>query len=121
MLVYLNDDYERGETVLYPQAENQSKPISYHPSVKKQGHGKGSALIFPHGLPHEGSEVTNGTKIILRMDIMFHRLGITTQELKDEAISMNDNARYLAVRHAYRQSVLACQRNEPSAATSWFL
>lgn len=55
-MIYLNDDFKGGETkfndlVVVPK--------------------KGSALVFYHYLEHEGTEVIEGIKYVLRTDIMF--------------------------------------------------
>jgi prolyl 4-hydroxylase len=55
-MIYLNDDYEGGTTTFQRQI------------IKPQ---QGSALVFLHSLEHEGSEVTRGTKYVLRTDIMY--------------------------------------------------
>lgn len=38
----------------------------------------GMALIFEHGLIHEGGEVSQGLKYVLRSDVMYGRLGVMT-------------------------------------------
>ncbi len=55
-MVYLNEEYERGET-------------SFRDTIIKGE--KGMALIFLHSLEHEGVEVLNGVKYVLRSDIMY--------------------------------------------------
>ena len=55
VIVYLNDDFEGGETtfgdaIAYPQT--------------------GSAVVFPHDLKHEGLVVSAGIKRVLRTDVM---------------------------------------------------
>ena len=35
----------------------------------------GTALVFEHGLIHEGGEVTEGVKYVLRSDVMYGRIG----------------------------------------------
>jgi hypothetical protein len=55
-MIYLNDDFKGGTTTF-------DTPVV----VPK----KGSALIFYHYLEHEGSEVLEGTKYVLRTDVMF--------------------------------------------------
>ncbi len=55
-MIYLNDNCKGGETSF---GNIHIKP--------KQG----SALIFLHTLPHEGCEVTEGIKYVLRTDIMY--------------------------------------------------
>jgi prolyl 4-hydroxylase len=56
-LIYLNDDFEGGET----EFENlfTVTPI------------KGSALIFYHPLRHEGKTLISGLKYVLRTDVMY--------------------------------------------------
>jgi len=56
-LIYLNDDFRGGETVFWSGTTIRPK--------------KGSALLFLHGLRHEGALLTNGTKYVLRTDIMY--------------------------------------------------
>jgi prolyl 4-hydroxylase len=55
-MIYLNDDFEGGET-----------SFQYH-TIKPK---KGTALIFYHGMKHCGEEVTTGIKYVLRTDIMY--------------------------------------------------
>lgn len=55
-MIYLNDDFEGGET--------RFDTIS----VKGE---KGMGLIFLHSLPHEGAAVIKGVKYVLRTDIMY--------------------------------------------------
>lgn len=56
-LIYLNDDFEGGQT----NFENGVKIIP------KQG----DALVFFHPLRHEGVEISSGIKYVLRTDIMY--------------------------------------------------
>ncbi|MDP4217032.1 MAG: 2OG-Fe(II) oxygenase [Bacteroidota bacterium] len=55
-MIYLNDNYEGGETKFDTQ------------TVKPK---QGTALIFFHDLEHEGGLVRTGIKYVLRTDIMF--------------------------------------------------
>jgi len=59
-MVYLNEDCEGGETRFY----HPRPPISVAPE-------KGTALVFFHHQEHEGAEVTEGLKYVIRTDIMF--------------------------------------------------
>ena len=59
-MIYLNDDFEGGETSF--------------DTISIKGE-KGMMLIFLHSLSHEGKEVTKGIKYVLRTDIMY-RLNI---------------------------------------------
>ncbi|MBS1636685.1 MAG: 2OG-Fe(II) oxygenase [Bacteroidetes bacterium] len=56
LLIYLNDDFEGGETT-----------FQYH-TVKPK---KGTALVFYHGIRHAGEPITRGTKYVLRTDVMY--------------------------------------------------
>ncbi len=58
-LIYLNDDFEGGET----EFENL---FTVAPK-------KGSALVFYHPLRHEGKTLINGLKYVLRTDVMYSK------------------------------------------------
>ena len=55
-MIYLNKDYQGGETTFL---KHQIQPQT------------GMALIFLHKLYHEGSEVLEGRKYVLRSDVMY--------------------------------------------------
>lgn len=55
-MIYLNDDFKGGATKFDNVVVNPKK---------------GSALIFYHYLEHEGSEVIEGVKYVLRTDVMY--------------------------------------------------
>ncbi len=59
-LIYLNDDFEGGETAF--------RNIG---TVKPK---KGTALVFRHRLRHEGKELISGVKYVLRTDVMYRRV-----------------------------------------------
>ncbi len=58
-MVYLNEEFEGGETTFLVEPEVRIKP--------KTGHG----LIFQHKIIHEGSEVFSGVKYVVRTDLMY--------------------------------------------------
>ncbi len=58
-LIYLNDDFEGGETVF-----SEPERIEVRPRT-------GSVLVFQHHLLHEGAVVTRGVKYVLRTDVMY--------------------------------------------------
>jgi predicted 2-oxoglutarate/Fe(II)-dependent dioxygenase YbiX len=60
LMIYLNEDFVGGETAF---------PASV---VKPRA---GMAIIFRHDLFHEGRPVKQGTKYVLRSDIMFNPVG----------------------------------------------
>jgi len=63
-MIYLNDDYEGGETAIR------------YTRIKPK---RGMALAFNHELLHEGKPVTKGRKYVLRSDVMFNLPGRFTQ------------------------------------------
>jgi len=58
LLVYLNDDFEGGETE-FPEQDRVIAPRT------------GDLLLFQHMLLHAGRAVTRGTKFVLRTDVLF--------------------------------------------------
>lgn len=74
-LVYLNDDFDGGETTFFlPSMSNQVGVIDAR-SIRPQ---TGAVLVFPHGdsigtLVHEGSSVTKGVKYVIRTDVMYEK------------------------------------------------
>lgn len=65
MMLYLNDDFEGGETrfLSYPPGEHPS--VNFHPC-------QGSILLFSHGIYHEGCDLIRGRKYAMRTDVMFY-------------------------------------------------
>ena len=57
-MVYLNDDFEGGETEFPEQGE------IIVPEV-------GTALLFQHMLLHAGKRVRSGVKMVLRSDVLY--------------------------------------------------
>ncbi len=55
-MVYLNDNFQGGDTTF--------RGLRIQPR-------QGMALVFLHSLYHEGSEVTQGVKYVLRSDVMY--------------------------------------------------
>lgn len=60
-LIYLNEGCQGGHTRIL-----LSPPVSVAPQT-------GMALLFQHWLLHEGAEVTEGVKYVLRSDLMYRR------------------------------------------------
>jgi hypothetical protein len=75
LLIYLNDDFEGGETKFFPDKQHcrflrdieNKQPV--HTIEPKQG----MALINIHNILHEGSKVQSGIKYVLRTDILYQR------------------------------------------------
>jgi len=55
-LIYLSDDFELGYTEFAWE--------KIHPQI-------GMALIFPHNISHRAISPVNGTKYVLRTDVMY--------------------------------------------------
>lgn len=56
LMIYLNDNFEGGETIFQGHI---IKPLT------------GTAVAFYHGMKHSGEEVKSGVKYILRTDVMY--------------------------------------------------
>ena len=70
--LYLNDNFEGGETrFLVPPEKKSSLPFPSTDVIPKTG----SVLLFQHDLLHEGRTVTAGCKYIMRTDVMYTRRG----------------------------------------------
>lgn len=61
ILVYLNDDCEGGQTIVY---DAQERPHVVKPET-------GTALVFYHYQLHNGQPVLSGNKRIVRSEVMF--------------------------------------------------
>lgn len=71
-LIYLNDDFEGGETTFFlPNKKSSSNGLTSY-KVRPM---KGSVLVFPQGneasLLHEGTATTKGTKWVVRTDVLY--------------------------------------------------
>jgi hypothetical protein len=62
-MVYLNDDCVGGETEFDDLTEDGS-PCGVRPQT-------GKVLLFEHAVRHQGSEVLDGVKYVLRTDVMY--------------------------------------------------
>jgi hypothetical protein len=58
LMVYLNDDFEGGDTD-FPEQETRVVPKT------------GTALWFQHMLLHSGTRVVRGVKYVLRSDVLY--------------------------------------------------
>ena len=66
LMIYLNDNFEGGETVFRNRGE---KPGSKSEVIIEPK--QGMALLFHHPLWHEGKAVTSGIKYAIRSDIFY--------------------------------------------------
>jgi prolyl 4-hydroxylase len=60
-IIYLNHEFEGGETVFLVEPEVRIKPRT------------GAGLFFQHPIIHEGAVVTSGTKYAVRTDLMYRK------------------------------------------------
>lgn len=60
-IIYLNEEFEGGETVFFVQPEVVIKPRT------------GAGLFFQHPIIHEGAMVTSGIKYAVRTDLMYRK------------------------------------------------
>jgi len=78
-MVYLNDDFEGGNTVF------QLNEISIKPK-------EGMLLVFQHRLWHQGEEVFSGNKYVLRTDVVYETINFETyveREKKDKELLLS--------------------------------
>lgn len=98
-IIYLNDDFEGGETTFYvpqPGVEGTLEGRPVKPCM-------GCATVFPHGdtgvpLLHEGSAVKQGTKYLLRTDVVYAAREASASE--KEAARLRGVARRLGMTEA---------------------
>eukprot|EP00930_Biecheleria_cincta_P096058 TRINITY_DN87934_c0_g1_i1.p1 TRINITY_DN87934_c0_g1~~TRINITY_DN87934_c0_g1_i1.p1 ORF type:complete len:693 (+),score=143.62 TRINITY_DN87934_c0_g1_i1:33-2081(+) len=84
-IIYLNDDFDGGCTTFFVPQPSKEGTLESRPVRPRTG----SATVFPHGdtgvpLLHEGSSVTQGTKYLLRTDVVYARPE-TSEDLKEAA------------------------------------
>jgi Rps23 Pro-64 3,4-dihydroxylase Tpa1-like proline 4-hydroxylase len=66
-MIYLNEDFEGGQTVFYSETRNNSLREIVASIAPRTGMG----LFFAHEWWHEGAPVLSGRKYVLRTDVMF--------------------------------------------------
>ncbi|PRP96315.1 prolyl hydroxylase family protein [Enhygromyxa salina] len=62
LLVYLNEDFEGGQTLFFGAGTSE---------LDRAVPRTGRVLVFPHGMYHEGGIVERGLKYVLRTDVMY--------------------------------------------------
>lgn len=84
-MIYLNDDFEGGPTNFYNESQRhyqQGDPskivYSYQPKA-------GDALVFNSSITHDGGELLNGQKYIMRSEVMYSSVTNDTEvEARDD-------------------------------------
>ena len=68
LLIYLNDSFEGGETLFDDSCSDESfDDVIVTPR-------SGLALFFEHGTYHKGESVAEGTKYVMRTDVMYEQI-----------------------------------------------
>ncbi len=99
LLIYLNDDFQGGETKFYPDKQHcrflrdieNKQPV--HVIEPKQG----MAVINIHNILHEGSKVQSGVKYVLRTDILYQRPMESHPKLEKYAQKNNNTTNKIVV------------------------
>jgi hypothetical protein len=68
LMVYLNDDFDFGDTLFSLGGEG----LHPFPTLKVEPR-RGMGLLFRHALLHKGDTVLRGRKYVLRTDVMYRR------------------------------------------------
>lgn len=63
LLIYLNDNFDEGKTIIYDEQNNDTEITRIIPK-------KGNILILDQDIYHSGAKCFNGCKYILRSDLM---------------------------------------------------
>ena len=110
MVIYLNSDFEGGATSFLSEGGGlniHAAPCYINPlsslekvicSVMPRA---GTAVFFNHDTLHEGQPVTQGTKYIIRTEIMFRRVDT---EMLPNPTSYQENENYLKTVALYKKS-----------------
>jgi predicted 2-oxoglutarate/Fe(II)-dependent dioxygenase YbiX len=67
-MIYLNDDFEGGETQFNLRRHGG---VTDDDPLLRVVPRAGTALVFTHPILHQGAEVTKGRKYVLRSDVMY--------------------------------------------------
>ncbi len=84
LIIYLNDKFNGGKTYFH---QRQSKQLPFIPDdlektrVASVTPKTGTCLVFNHDVLHEGEQVTNGEKYIIRVELVFKRISTSNSSL----------------------------------------
>jgi hypothetical protein len=108
LVVYLNDNFQGGHTLLIPNAELGSRDmISYSMTPTSSiNPSLGAAVVFDHRFPHAAAPVLKGTKYILRAEVVFQRVygSELSSPRADAWLHYTASPKYLAARALYDES-----------------
>lgn len=71
VMVYLNDDFEGGQTNFYSQSQRHYSDPDSSKVIYELCPEVGSCVLFNHWLVHDGGELHSGVKYILRSELMY--------------------------------------------------
>merc|ERR1719384_2305470 len=76
-MIYLNNEFEGGDTRFYSDNQSRYRPGLPENLVYTLRPVKGSCLVFNHRIVHDGGELLQGLKYILRTEVMYrHRSAV---------------------------------------------
>uniref|UniRef100_A0A7S0AXR4 Fe2OG dioxygenase domain-containing protein n=1 Tax=Pyrodinium bahamense TaxID=73915 RepID=A0A7S0AXR4_9DINO len=118
VLIYLNENFEGGETAFEVAAdffEDDGSFVSIKPKA-------GAALVFPHQARHCGKVVSAGRKYTLRTEIMFQRdLSDDHRRTEEELYGYESDERYQRMAALYAQAEEHEQRGNPALFVNTYL
>eukprot|EP00746_Dinoflagellata_sp_MGD_P121307 gnl/MRDRNA2_/MRDRNA2_56516_c0_seq1.p1 gnl/MRDRNA2_/MRDRNA2_56516_c0~~gnl/MRDRNA2_/MRDRNA2_56516_c0_seq1.p1 ORF type:complete len:1062 (-),score=173.32 gnl/MRDRNA2_/MRDRNA2_56516_c0_seq1:174-3071(-) len=111
ILVYLNDEFEGGETAFDKGIPDGTLKEMFKPSI-------GAATIFTHDIRHQGCEVTVGAKYVLRTDLMFRR--VDSLSIERHCCYLSD-PKYRHCESLYRESIRLQNESDVQGSTEKYL
>jgi len=78
-MVYLNDSFEGGPTTFYDETQKHYAPAVAEKAIYALRPTKGSCLVFNERITHDGGELLQGLKYILRTEVMYDHVTVEVQ------------------------------------------
>ncbi|ETO27919.1 P4Hc domain-containing protein, partial [Reticulomyxa filosa] len=119
LMIFLNQDFEGGQTKFFANKQNQPYLNLKHAKAETVLPQSGMALLFNHDVWHEGAKVAKGVKYILRTDLMFKRLSFekSPQRIQD----ILQDTRWAKAEQLYQQSIALQRQGQPDMSTQKYL
>jgi len=115
VLCYLNEDFKGGATVFEKTDADGSSRMGEMEVVEPR---TGSALVFTHDARHEGRQVFEGSKYVLRTDLMFSRVDSTNIS---QQCNIEGDPGYQRCEALYRESILLQNEGDAKGSTAKYL
>ena len=106
VVMYLNEDFQGGETEFEVSSERES--VKVRPAA-------GMAAVFNHDLRHQGLPAYSGKKYVLRTDIMFQRI----EKLSN--LRFLSDPRYAKAEKLYTDSIALQEKGDAKLSTERFV